>query len=132
MSAWSGLWAWLCVQLPCRAFKCQKEQYANARESVTTSAQTLPVSPALASPKTKSEAPPPLPPCRTLLQVGGPPALSWGAAAPEASLNALLQPVQRLLQPGMGDSASHYVGGLVLELLRHAGDLLVSRGACDL
>lgn len=61
---------------------------------------------------------------RTLLQVGGAATLSWGGASPSASLASILQPVQRLLGTEMGDQAALQVGGLILELLRYAGDLM--------
>lgn len=44
--------------------------------------------------------------------------LSWGGANPQESLQGLLQIVERLLQPSMGDSASLYVGDLILQILQ--------------
>ncbi|KAL4434017.1 hypothetical protein ABPG75_000458 [Micractinium tetrahymenae] len=58
---------------------------------------------------------------RTLLQVGGPAALSWPGLPGGGVLPALLQAVQRLLQPGLEDRAASLAGSLILELLRHAG-----------
>ena len=43
--------------------------------------------------------------------------LAWGGGNPQDSLQSLLQAVSRLLQPGMGDSASLYVGDLTLQIL---------------
>ena len=55
--------------------------------------------------------------CRTLIGIGGVDVLSWGTASPQDSLQSMLQAVSRLLQPGMGDSASLYVGDLILQIL---------------
>ena len=50
--------------------------------------------------------------------IGGVEVLSWGGANPQESLQGLLQVVERLLQPGLGDSASLYVGDLILQILQ--------------
>jgi hypothetical protein len=63
---------------------------------------------------------------RTLLQVGGAGALGWGGAEPGAALQALLAAAAHLLRPGASDRACRNVGGLLLELLRHAGPQVVS------
>ena len=55
--------------------------------------------------------------CRTLIGIGGVDVLSWGNMSPQDSLQSLLQAVSRLLQPGMGDSASLYIGDLILQIL---------------
>lgn len=65
---------------------------------------------------------------RTLLQVGGAAVLEWGPGSPPEALHALLQPVQRLLQPELEDHACDQVGSLILQLLRHAWQHMVSAG----
>ena len=58
---------------------------------------------------------------RTALQVGGPAALTWwGGGDAAVGAVAMVQAVQYLLRPETQDMACRNVGGLVLELFRHA------------
>ena len=58
--------------------------------------------------------------------------LSWGGANPQETLQGLLQVVQRLLQPSLGDSASLYVGDLVLQILQKMPAQVSAAFALDL
>jgi importin-9 len=67
---------------------------------------------------------------RTMLQVGGQDALLWGGFGDgSAGVGALLQAMQFLMRPQVHDRACRHVGGLLLELMRHAMPLVV-RSIC--
>jgi len=71
---------------------------------------------------------------RTTLQVGGTDALGWAGQEPAVGAAGLIQAAQHLLKLETPDVACRNVGGLILELLRHAapqitpqlGDILVA------
>ena len=63
----------------------------------------------------------------TVLQVGGVAALTWGGKDVRQSVASILAVVVKLLDPGVGDFASIQVGGLLMELLRHAGPHIASQ-----
>jgi len=54
---------------------------------------------------------------RLFVRAGGEGMLSWNGADPDASLQAILQVLSRLLKPESGDSAQLYVGPLIAQLL---------------
>ena len=58
--------------------------------------------------------------------MGGADALTWSGGDAASSVAALLGAVQRLLGPEVEDRGAANVGGLLLELLRHAGPHVVS------